>query len=240
MDIRAYKVKELPYHFMLFYNIDEKQLAMIKMSFHGEQTDNAVLTYCYLDSQCGLSYKVICCACIADGRVTFTPTEKVEIGYTIREGGIVGEAIIIDEGDLEQFKEEADFIKECYGYDPKALSVEDDDPFSTFRHPSYPNDILALFFAPEGRSEEMWVTELEKGEAGAIKAKLLNEPYNEHIGVHEGDFVAILPLGLAEDYVAPVAILGWMKDLGIDENGRGKADYDASEIAKKLRNWIEQ
>lgn len=62
MDIRNYNVKKLPYHFVLFYGIDEKQLAVIKLAFHGAETDNAVLTYCYLDTQCGLSYKVICCA----------------------------------------------------------------------------------------------------------------------------------------------------------------------------------
>ena len=134
--------------------------------------------------------------------------EDPETGYTIREGGIVGEAIILEEGEgLKQFQDEADFIKECYGYYPEAMSSDDENLFSAFRHPAYPDDIMAVFPAPEGRWEKMWVTELEKEENGAIKATLLNEPYNEQIGVHEGDIVTVVALDLGEGAVTPTAII---------------------------------
>ena len=59
MDISGYNPKKLPYHFVLFYNLSSKDMAMYQNILKGKPRDNALLTYCYLDSMCGLSLRAI-------------------------------------------------------------------------------------------------------------------------------------------------------------------------------------
>ena len=58
MDVRAYRVKQLPYHFILFHHISMAKFFMYKKTFGGRDEDNALLTYCYLDTQAGLSIEL--------------------------------------------------------------------------------------------------------------------------------------------------------------------------------------
>ncbi len=90
--------------------------------------------------------------------------------------------------------------------------VNDEVPFDEFRHPSYPNDILVFFFAPDKKTEKIWVTEIRRESDGSIAAKVLNEPYNPLMGVHEGDTVRVIPQDLEDGQIIPVAILPWMQD----------------------------
>ncbi len=212
MDIKEYKVKSLPYHFVLFYNLPECEMTTYRVALNGHQEVNSLLTYCYLDTQCGLSYKAICCARL-DGNeyIAFDVPEKTTTAMTIREGGIMGDAALFDEGGImARFQHEADEIKESYGYHEDMVRLDEDDPFSEFRHPAYPKDIQVIFMAPNQGYERMWVREVEWKDDGSITGILLNEPYNSEMGVHEGDTVRVIPLDKGDGNIAPVAVLSWM------------------------------
>ncbi len=212
MDIREYNAKSLPYHFVLFYNMPENTMAMYRGLFNGKSGDNALLTYCYLDSMCGLSYKVICCARVYDDEtIEFDIPEFVTNGMTIREGGLECDAILLDEGGImSRFQTEADSIKENYGYFADSLKEDEDVPFASFRHPSYPDDIQVYFFLKERRYEKIWVTEKERKSDGSIIGILINEPYDSEMGVHNGDSVTVIPYDHGDGNIIPVAVLPWM------------------------------
>ena len=212
MDIRAYNSKKLPYHFVLFYNLPKDKEIAFKNMYQGTEADNAILTYCYLDSMCGLSYKAICWAYISDkGKIEYHNAREMTVGLTIREGGLECDAIVFDEEDMPLFQEEAAQIKDNYGYMKDQTDINDNVPFDEFRHPSYPKDILAFFFSPNNKLEKIWVTEIKREQDGSIAAKMLNEPYDSLMGVHEGDIVRIVPHEMDDGKIIPVAFLPWMQ-----------------------------
>ncbi len=215
MDIRLYNIKSLPYHFVLFYNVPTNQMIMQKMALNGRADDNAVLTYCYLDGMCGLSYKAICCARISDnGRIQYTVPDRPNAGMTLREGAINSDAIIFDEEpEMAQFQKEADFIKECYGYDKESVAINDDIPFDKFRHPSYPMDIFTNLYTPDQKVEKIWLREVSRTEDGVITARFIDEPFNPLVGLHDGDTVKIIPYDKGDGEIEPTAVLPWMRDM---------------------------
>lgn len=214
MDIREYNPKKLPYHFVLFYNLSSKDMVMYQSVLKGKPRDNAVLTYCYLDLMCGLSYRAICCAKIyGDGTIEYDVSDKIDTGMIIREGGLESDAVIIDEGGpMEQFQKEVDTIKECYGYYKERVEVSDEKPFDEFRHPAYPDDILVYFFSPDKKIEQIWVREKSHKPDGTVTGFLINEPYNELIGLHDGDTVQVIPYDMGNGEIIPAAILPWMRE----------------------------
>lgn len=213
MDIREYNSKKLPYHFVLFYNLPSDKLTVFRKMYQGTEADNALLTYCYLDSMCGLSYKAICWAYVSSsGKVEYHNAREMSVGLTLREGGLECDAVLFDEEDMPQFQEEAENIKKIYGYMVNQTDISDDVPFDEFRHPSYPNDIIVTFLAPDKKVEKIWVTEKERRDDGIIIAKVLNEPYNPLMGIHEGDLVGVFPYEVDEGETIPMALLPWMKN----------------------------
>ena len=212
MDIRGYNLKRLPYRFVLFYNLPADKLIEYRAIYQGTETDNALLTYCYLDRTCGLSYKAICWGYVADeGEIEYHHARKMTVGLTIREGGLECDAAVFDEDEMMFFKEEADKIKDIYGYLEDRIAIRDDVPFDEYRHPSYPKDILVWFFAKDKKLEKIWVTETDRHPDGSVSARLLNEPYNPLMGVHEGDVVEVVQHDTGNGKIIPAVVLPWMK-----------------------------
>ncbi len=214
MDIREYEVKKLPYRFVLFYNLPANEQVVLRKMYHGTEEDNALLTYCYLDSSCGLSYKAICWAYVSEeGEVEFHNARKMTAGFTMREGSLECDALVYNEDDLPLFRDEADRIKECYGYMKDKTDIHEDIPFDEYRHPSYPEDILVYFLPPDKAEnyEGIWVTEKERYPDGTLTAEVLNEPYSPLMGVHAGDLVNVIPLEGEDGIVLPIAMLPWMR-----------------------------
>ena len=213
LDVQAYRVKQLPYHFVLFHHIPISKFLMYKQTFSGREEDNALLTYCYLDAQAGLSYRVLCCARLSDdGTVNYNVLEKITTAMIMREGSLECPAEIIDEEaiGMDQFREEASRIKDNYGYLEDCVKIHEDIPFDEHRHPAYPNDIMAHFFTPDRKRELMWVRE-QRRQGNHVIARLINDPYNPLVGLHNGDFVEIAPHTFDDGETIPLAILPWMK-----------------------------
>ena len=213
-DIREYNTKELPYHFVLFHHLTMNQLMMLTNSLGEQMTGNAVLTYCYIDKMAGMSYKVICGADLrSDGSVEFHVPDKVTAALTLREGSIECPAIVIDEDDelVERFRDDAELIKENYGYLEDRIEEHEDVMFDEFRHPAYPQDILVTFLARDYKIEKIWVREVASCPEGVV-AMMIDEPYHPMMGVHNGERVIVVPHKLDDGSVIPFAALPWMQD----------------------------
>ena len=212
-DVREYKVKELPYNFVLFHHIPISKALGLKNSFNGNNDDNALLTYCYIDRMAGLSYRAICWAKLYDnGRVEYHKPEAIESVLIIREGSLECPAEIIDENadGMRLFKEEAESIKENYGYLKDKVTIHPDIPFDEYRHPAYPDDILVVFYTQDKKVEKMWVRE-QKRNGKTILGYLMDEPYNRLVGLHKGDMVEVAPNHTREGVEFPMAVLDWMR-----------------------------
>ena len=195
MDIREYLPKQIPYRFVLFYNISDKDMDVYRTAMGGQPEDNALLTYAYIDSMAGLSYYVVCCATVHYGtkRVDYHPSKNCEMSMRLREGALECNAILIGEfePDMLQFSDIPDMIKEGYGYHKDKVEIRDDVPFDLFRHPSYPQDIYVYFISRDEKLERMWVREVKRINDSTVEARLLDEPYNRMLGLHKGDMVTI-------------------------------------------------
>ena len=215
-DIRAYRPMDLPYHYVLFHHMDDVRYLAYKSALGGSEEDNALLTYCYLDKQAGLSYRAICMAVLTDdGRVEYRVNDNAATNLIIREGGIESPAELIDEDDpgMVRFRKVAERIKENYGYHKEKTTIREDIPFGKQRHPAYPDDIMVLFISPEHKKEQIWVREQSR-EGDRVIATLLNEPYDLSFGLHEGDTVTVIPVKDPDGEVIPMAMLDWMKKQG--------------------------
>ena len=214
MHITEYPVKQLPYHFVLFYNIRGLKFTMIKLACGGKLRDNAILTYCYLDPHLGVNYRVICCGYIdKDGNVEIPADERKRTGLTLMEGSLVGEAIVLKEdGKMLEFKDEVEEIKQRFGVYPKNVIINDRELFSIFRHPANNKDFLAYFFDERHNRENMWVREIETEENGWVSAKLLNEPLSRYMSIHKDDVIQVMPLDPGDGEIVPAGVLPWMKE----------------------------
>ena len=78
MDIRAYNTKDLPYKFVLFCNIEPKDLLIYSAGAPIKPGENSLLTYCYIDQTAGLSFEVVC-------KASLLPDDSIKFGA----GGLV-------------------------------------------------------------------------------------------------------------------------------------------------------
>ena len=130
----------------------------------------------------------------------------------MREGTLECPAEIINEGaeGMERFQKEADSIKDNYGYLRDRVEIHDDVPFDEHRHPAYPDDIMVQFFTPDKKRELMWVREQSR-QGNSVIGRLIDEPFNPLVGLHNGDSVEVVPHEFDDGEVIPVAVLPWMK-----------------------------
>ena len=234
-DIRAYRVKQLPYHFVLFHDIPTARFLMVKKALNAREDDNALLTYCYLDSMAGLSHKAICSARLSkDGTVDYNCSGNITSSLTLREGGLECPAELIDEDaeGMEVFHGKAQSIKKCYGYRKDAVSIRADVPFDEYRHPAYPDDIIVCFYSRDHKLEQMWVREKKRHENG-VTGELLDEPFMKSLGLHKGDTVEVVAYE-SDGEVRPTAMLSWIhvdRQFGDASSvqGNNKTDLDDKE-----------
>jgi len=212
MDIREYLPKQIPYHFVLFYNVPDRQMMMYRMTMGGQPTDNALLTYAYIDSMAGLSFYVVSCAEVHYGtnRVDYHYNENCKTGMRLREGAIESDAVLFEENEPQmlQFSDVPQLVKEGYGFHKDMVEIHEDIPFDIFRHPAYPQDIYVYFISRDEKLERMWVREERSINMDTVEAKLIDEPYNRMLNLHKGDTVIIRSYTDDEGKKMPVWIQG--------------------------------
>lgn len=231
MDIRAFNTKDLVYHFVLFCNLSRKDLMPYSMGAPIEPGENALLTYCYIDRMAGLSYEVICKACVLpDGRISLGK-RSTTTGMKIREGGLISDARVFAEGrNLEMYQSVADRIKENYGYHIDMIRNLESKRFSNKRHVCYPDDVMICLIGMNNKMEQIWVTDVDIDEcpdsirklkvtkiihhtqngeeilefAGA--GRLINQPYDASFGYDNGDIVPIYAISGENGEEEPIGL----------------------------------
>lgn len=79
----------------------------------------------------------------------------------IREGGILGEALLVPDGeDLADLHEIANQMKENYGYHIDMIKAVETKSFSNRRHVCYPDDVMVVLFGMGMRPEQIWVRDI--------------------------------------------------------------------------------
>lgn len=231
MDIRAYNTKDLPYRFVLFCNISERDLMVYSAGAPIQRGENSLLTYCYIDKMAGLSFEVVCKASLLpDGSIRFGEVSKTT-SMRIREGGLISDALVFPEGyEMEKYQEVADRVKKYYGYHIDMVHTLEAKRFSHRRHICYPDDIMVYLFGNGIKPEQIWVTEIEQNECpysvrrligtelvhntaegrevlecvGA--GRLINQPYNPGFGYREGDIVPIYAMPIGRGQEEPIVL----------------------------------
>ncbi len=214
-DVRMYRPKQLPYHFVLFYDLPVAGRVMYMDAMNGSPEDNALLTYCYIDTECGMSFFSVCSARLHDnGHVEFNYSGSIPTFLTIRESGLISSAEIIDEDcpGMERFLKEAEFIKDNYGYFKDRVEIHDDIPFDAFRHPAAQEHIMTYFLSKNLDKEIIWTSEVSRIKDSFVEVYLLDEPYNSSMEVHKGERIIIGPFDPGVGEIVPTAMLSWMVD----------------------------
>ncbi|SDB66642.1 hypothetical protein SAMN02910263_03865 [Butyrivibrio sp. INlla16] len=208
MDIRDYDTALLPYHFVLFFDLPIEKLLIYKILFQGQEEDNALLTYCYVDSNYGISYKAICWVTIQpDGSTVFHRQRRGVCMLTLREGSISCKADVLDEAFMPSYADDAEEIRNNYG----CSFPNKERYYNRFRHPIYSTKVYTIFMTANHKHENIWVDEQCVNDDGSIMASLSEEPQVSQIGLHKGELVHVVIRDVGNGLYAPFAVLDWMK-----------------------------
>jgi len=194
--------RDMYHKFLLVKDIDTKTKAVIEKSgFHIRQDDNAMLIFGYIDYEAGMSYELLCAACVYDdGEVSFEPINKTT-SFKFRYGSFQGDMVPFNNRDqLAPYQERAQMIMENYCVPDAVMQIREIKELDPSRAPGYPDDIM-VFFVKEGfRNEGIWcrVVDADPGRH-LIQMRMLNEP-NAPFGKHAGNVVdvALFPMDNGE------------------------------------------
>lgn len=167
--------------------------------FPHESMDNAILTYCFIHPQRGIAFEVLAMA-----KITQTGMEETDLKIDIREANPTTSFLIeynSINGDLVEFKPD----RKCNvlrSFDNKvdiSKRLDQDAPqeirdmreiaeIDKFRHEIFPDDLIVTFVGKLPKPEAIWCKGVLSDD-GKMMGKLLNEPWDSSIGLHEGDLV---------------------------------------------------
>ena len=132
---------------ILVKGIDQRTLMIIKLAgFHVRPDDNAMLVFCYIDREAGISYELLCAAHIFDdGEVAFEPGND-STSYKFRYGTFQGEiADIKGYKPFGQFAGKVQMIVDHYSAPEDILEVRRIQQLDMSRAQGFPDDIVVYF-----------------------------------------------------------------------------------------------
>lgn len=199
----------LDHSFLLVKNIDFKTRMLIeKAGFKIRPDDNAMLVYGYIDHTAGLSFELMCAACVYDDdSVSFEPVSKTA-SFKFRYGAFQGDVKqFTDRNLLAPFIHRAEMINEGYKCNDAILEVRDIVEVDPSRAPGYPDDIVVFFIKEGYRNEGIWCrVEDADPERGLIQMRMLNQP-NAPFGKNQGDIVDVALVKMDDGELKAVAVL---------------------------------
>ena len=88
--------RDMDNKFLLVMDIDLKTRMIIEKSgFRIRQDDNAMLVFGYIDQEAGISFELLCAACVYDdGEVSLEPTNKTT-SFKFRYGSFEGDVVLL-------------------------------------------------------------------------------------------------------------------------------------------------
>ena len=201
--------RNLYHKFLLVKDIDVRTRLIMKQSgFRVRQDDNAVLVLGYIDYEVGLSFEVLCAACVfEDGDVSLEPASKTT-AFKLRYGSFQGDIIPFNNQDqLLPYVERAKMIMNGYGAPDAVMQFREIEGIDPSRAPGYPDDIIVFFIKEGYRNEGIWCRVVDADpERHLIQMRMLNEP-NAPFGKHSGDIVDVALITMDNGELKAVAIL---------------------------------
>ena len=200
--------REMDQKFLLVKDIDRKTRMMIEGSgFHIRQDDNAMVVYGYIDRDAGVSFELLCAACVFDdGEISLEPGNKTA-SFKFRYGSFQGDMVPFPDPDqLVPFRERAQMIRNGYGAPEAVLEIRSIRELDPSRAPGFPDDVM-VFFVKEGyRSEGIWCRTVGADPVRhLVQMRMLNEP-NAPFGRHMGDVVDVTLIRLDSGEVKAAAV----------------------------------
>lgn len=138
--------RELHHQFLLVKDIDIRtRLIIEKSGFHIRQDDNAMLVFGYIDYEMGISFELLCAACVyEDGEVSLEPINK-STAFKFRYGSFKGDMVPFYREDmLMPYRERAQMIMDNYGVSDAVEQIRQIEDIDSLRAPGYPDDIIVL------------------------------------------------------------------------------------------------
>ena len=151
---------------------------------------DAVLCYCYIDSDAGMSFHFLCLADFENGEVDFDSYEKLlsekkALIYRYDEEYEIRSYL----GDTSVFLERVRMVDKGYHGNEQVLPTRNISVIDHLRYGRHPDDIQALLRKNCLQIEQVWVR-LTGIEDGNLVGTLLNEPNND-FGIHRGNVVHV-------------------------------------------------
>ena len=177
------------YHNFCIFPLTDKMKEVVG-EFPGIDVATGMLTYGYIDRDCGLTLEVLCLVKITDEQYGFFSGNE-NIRATIRIGAVEDEEFeFLGYGNDEISKNYMNKLDMLKAYDADE-SVEESRSLvalDAFRHEYYVDDVLVVMLKENLDMEGCWV-HIVGLEDGFITGILLNEP-NQDFGCHKGDKIA--------------------------------------------------
>ena len=183
--------REMDNKFLLVKDIDLQTKMTIKGSgFRIRSDDNAMLVFGYIDHEAGISFELLCAACIYDdGEVSLEPINR-STSFKFRYGSFQGN--IIPFRNYEQllpYQDRAKMIIDRYAVSDEIREIRDIEELDISRSPGYPDDVVVIFVKEGYRYEAIWCRSMGVDrERKLIRMKMLIEP-DSPFGKHLGDIV---------------------------------------------------
>ena len=178
------------YHNFCIFPMEKTIRKMVK-DYPGYDDADGVLTYGYIDRECGMTLEILACAkCTGDDTFAFANTIN-DIRVIMRVGAVkdVDFSYITDGDDelVDDFVKKLEIVKK-YDAEEEVEATRSFDFLDEFRHELYPDDVFVLTLKDGLQPEGCWVRIIGI-EGSCIMGTLLNEP-NQNFGYHEGDTIA--------------------------------------------------
>jgi hypothetical protein len=163
---------------------------------------DSCLSYCYIDSQAGISFHFLCFANYDNESIDMNSYNaqvsnksmnlfRYEPVYEVKEYT----------GDASVFIDRIIMVNTGYHDNKNVLPTRDISDIDHLRHKNCPDDIKVLLRKDGLEAECPWVRLIEIRD-GKLYGQLLNEPFEDY-GVHSGDTIQIV-LGTFENQVYAV------------------------------------
>ena len=142
--------RDMDNKFLLVMDIDLKTRMIIEKSgFRIRQDDNAMLVFGYIDQEAGISFELLCAACVYDdGEVSLEPTNKTT-SFKFRYGSFEGDVVpFTNLSQLVPFHDRAQMIVKGYKAPDAVLEIRAIQELDPSRAPGYPDDVVVFFLNP--------------------------------------------------------------------------------------------
>ena len=201
--------REMDNKFLLVKDIDLKTRMVIERSGSRiRPDDNAMLVFGYIDHEAGISFELLCAACVYDdGEVSLEPISKTA-SFKFRYGSFQGDMIpFTNLSQLLPFHDRAKMIVEGYAASDDVIEMRTIEALDPSRAPGFPDDIV-VFFVKEGfRNEGIWCRTVGVDRTRhLIQMQMLNEP-DAPFGKHIGEIIDVSLIRMDDGEVKAVAVL---------------------------------